>query len=519
MGCASRRRTTEGSAHEYEVEDVNNVYWRPIVMVAMMLFIDGLGYGMSLAPQTQLFENIVCRQYYKVNSTGLVGRPSEEMCKDPVVQDVVAELFGWQTFFDGIPGLVLAIWFGVLADKQGRRRVLFLSLVGQVLGACWVLFICWAELPLKLIWLSSAFLVIGGGSTVTGAVSMMIITDASPEKYRSNIFFYAQAALIVAELVGPATGSVLMTNSLWLPLLLGLACTVITAILAGTIPETLHRGEGGAIESEHEDLSDDLSLQRTLRRLLEHVYKTLKFIASHRSVLFLVLTFLVVDFSRQSLGVLLQYLSTRYSIPIAKLICSIKTFFRCYHLTKYYKASILLSVRAFAQLVTFIAILPLLDLFVSKKLGLSARVKDFLLSRLSIAFIMICFAILVLAPNLSVVVVGLVFYTLGNGFSSFARSLLSSLVEKDMVGTLFTTLSMMDTLGSLLAGPIVAKTFGWSMRLDGIWKGLPYVMSFIICGLASLALSRAGSGGLPGKHVDDDEESRSFLAREQSSQD
>ncbi|KAK1570186.1 major facilitator superfamily domain-containing protein [Colletotrichum navitas] len=497
MGCASRRRTTEGFAREYEAEDANHVSWRPIVMVAMMLFIDGLGYGMSLAPQTQLFENIVCRQYYKVNSTGLVGRPSEEMCKDPAVQDVVAELFGWQTFFDGIPGLVLAIWFGVLADKQGRRRVLFLSLVGQVLGACWVLFICWAEFPLKLIWLSSAFLVIGGGSTVTGAVSMMIITDASPEKYRSNIFFYAQAALIVAELVGPATGSLLMTNSLWLPLLLGLGCTVITSILAGTIPETLHRREGGAIESEHEDLSDDLSLQRTLRRLLEHVYKTLKFIASHRSVLFLVLTFLVVDFSRQSLGVLLQYLSTRYSIPIAK-------------------ASILLSVRAFAQLVTFIAILPLLDLFVSKKLGLSARVKDFLLSRLSIAFIMICFAILVLAPNLSVVVIGLAFYTLGNGFSSFARSLLSSLIEKDMVGTLFTTLSMMDTLGSLLAGPIVAKTFSWSLRLDGIWKGMPYVMSFIICGLASIALSRAGSGGLPDKHVDDDEESRSFLARDSS---
>ncbi|KAK2009233.1 MFS general substrate transporter [Colletotrichum eremochloae] len=478
MGCIGRRRTTEGSTHEHEGEDANNVHWRPIIVVAMMLFIDGLGDCMSLAPKTQLFENIVCRQYYKVDGRGPVGRPSEEMCKDPAVQDVVAQLFGWQTFFDGIPGLVLAIWFGVLADKQGRRRIFFLSLVGQVLGACWVLFICWMELPLRIVWLSSAFLVIGGGSTVTGAVSMMIITDASPEKYRSNIFFYAQAALIVAELLGPAIGSFLMTVSLWHPLLLGLACTVITATLAGTIPETLHRREEGAIESECEDLSDELSLQRTLRRLLEHVYKTLEFIASHRSVLFLVLTFLVVDFSRQSLSVLLQYLSMRYTIPIAK-------------------ANLLLSVRAFAQLVTFIAILPLLDLFVSKKLGLPARAKDFLLSRLSIVFIMICFAILVLAPSLSVVVIGLAFYTLGNGFSSFARSLLSSLMEKEMVGTLFTTLSIMNTLGSLLAGPIVAKTFSWSMRLDGSWKGMPYVVSFIICGLASLALSRAGSGSLP----------------------
>lgn len=42
----------------------------------------------------------------------------------------------------------------------------------------------WFELPLKLMWLSSFFLIIGGGSTVTGAVAMMVITDASPEAYR-----------------------------------------------------------------------------------------------------------------------------------------------------------------------------------------------------------------------------------------------------------------------------------------------------------------------------------------------
>lgn len=70
------------------------------------------------------------------------------------------------------------------------------------------------------------------------------------------------------------------------------------------------------------------------------------------------------------------------------------------------KANLLLSFRALAQLVTFIAILPLLDNFISKKLGLSARVKDLLLSRLSIGSIMICFAILVIAPSIPVIVVG-----------------------------------------------------------------------------------------------------------------
>ncbi|KAF4828414.1 MFS efflux pump atnC [Colletotrichum tropicale] len=494
MGCTGRKRKS-GPSTEPIAGHEDSIYWRPIVVVAMMLFIDGLGNCMSLAPQTRLFEDIVCRQHYKVDDKNHGGGPSEEMCKDPAVQDVVAELFGWQTFFDGIPGLVLAMWFGVLADKQGRRRVFFLSVMSFEFLAIILLTIttAWLELPLKLVWLSSFFLVIGGGSTVTGAVAMMIITDVSPEKYRSNIFFYAQAALIVAELMGPAIGSALMTHSLWHPLLLGL----------GTIPETLPRGEDNSIESDREGLSEDLSLRRTLKNLLRHVHKTLGFILRHRSVLFLVLTFLVVDFSRQSLGVLLQYLSTRYAITIAK-------------------ANLLLSFRAFAQLVTFVAILPVLDLFIFifKKLGFSARVKDFLLSRLSIVFIMICFAVLVLAPSIPVVVVGLAFYTLGNGFSSFARSLLSSLVEKDMVGTLFTTLSMMDTLGSLLAGPIVARTFSWSMRLDGIWKGMPYVMSFATCGLASLALSRAGHADLPEEYLEshDDEESRSLLGQDNSPQ-
>lgn len=79
-----------------------------------------------------------------------------------------------------------------------------------------------------------------------------------------------------------------------------------------------------------------------------------------------------------------------------------------------------------------------------------------------------------------------------------------------MIGTLFTTLSMMDTLGSLLAGPIVAKTFSWSMRLDGIWKGLPYIMSFLICVGAVLALFGADSAGLPVR-TDDNEERTSLL--------
>lgn len=113
-------------------------------MICLMLFIDGLGTFLSLAPQIRLYEDFVCRQYYEWDPSYPAGAwgPSKEMCKDPAVQDVVAGLFGWQTFFDGIPGLVLAMWFGVLADQHGRRRVLFLSSACSVLSSCWILLIC-----------------------------------------------------------------------------------------------------------------------------------------------------------------------------------------------------------------------------------------------------------------------------------------------------------------------------------------------------------------------------------------
>ena len=62
------------------------------------------------------------------------------------------------------------------------------------------------------------------------------------------------------------------------------------------------------------------------------------------------------------------------------------------------------------------------------------------------------------------------------------------MVDPTMVGTLYTTLSMMDTLGSLLAGPSIAAAFKWGMRLGGVWLGLPYMLSMGLCGPVSILM-------------------------------
>jgi hypothetical protein len=62
-----------------------------------------------------------------------------------------------------------------------------------------------------------------------------------------------------------------------------------------------------------------------------------------------------------------------------------------------------------------------------------------------------------------------------------------------MVGTLMTSMAMMDTMGALLAGPVVAQTFSWSLPLDGVGRGLPFLCSFLLCGLATIAVFQVRS--------------------------
>lgn len=118
---------------------VTPTLWRPITLIWAMLFFQAFGVMVSIAPQTRFFEDIACRRYF---GGGGPSVPDEEVCKDPAVQDMVNELFGWQLFFDGIPGLFMAMYYGAIADEKGRKPVLMLSLVGQALGAAWILFIC-----------------------------------------------------------------------------------------------------------------------------------------------------------------------------------------------------------------------------------------------------------------------------------------------------------------------------------------------------------------------------------------
>lgn len=94
------------------------------------------------APRTRLYESIVCTRYYAATEPSLVGKDGsvpEGLCKLNLIQDEIAMVLGWQTMFENLPGILLAIPYGSLAGMYGRKWVLVLALAGNALSLGWIL--------------------------------------------------------------------------------------------------------------------------------------------------------------------------------------------------------------------------------------------------------------------------------------------------------------------------------------------------------------------------------------------
>jgi MFS family permease len=114
------------------------------LIFVMIAFID-VGAYLAEAPLTRLFEANLCLKYYREQDPSVIpgdGSIPEQLCKVDVVQQRLASIFGWQEMFAALPGILLAVPYGTLADRVGRKWTFTASLVGLELAFVWVLVIC-----------------------------------------------------------------------------------------------------------------------------------------------------------------------------------------------------------------------------------------------------------------------------------------------------------------------------------------------------------------------------------------
>jgi MFS family permease len=120
--------------------------WVLLVVLAVgLIAIVDIGAFLADPPRIRMFEANLCLSYYREHDISVIGADGtipEQLCKIDAVQQKLAMIFGWQETFDALPGMLLAVPFGTLADRVGRKWIFTASLMGLQFSFAWVLVIC-----------------------------------------------------------------------------------------------------------------------------------------------------------------------------------------------------------------------------------------------------------------------------------------------------------------------------------------------------------------------------------------
>lgn len=147
----------------------------------------------------------------------------------------------------------------------------------------------------------------------------------------------------------------------------------------------------------------------------------------------------------------------------------------------------LVTIRGIVVVVNFTILMPFISSVLSRYL--EAKQKDFRLSQVCGALATVGFAVIALAPSPIVLVLGLVALSLGSAIAVTSRSLVTSFVTEDQVGTLYSAASVMMSVGSLSAGPLFAYAFKLGLDLGANWTGLPFLLASVLFAVSLAAFS------------------------------
>ncbi|KAF4277199.1 hypothetical protein CNMCM8689_004908 [Aspergillus fumigatus] len=433
------------------------------VLIVLSLGIIAVNFGsyLAMAPQIQIFEYIICQKLHPEIALLTPQEQIDARCKSPDVQGELALVNGWKETLDALPGIFLALPFGLMADQAGRKKVLMLSLIGLIIEE--VVRTAWysAFIPLRTVWFMSLFQLCGGGAQIATSMIFTMITDVFPVERRANIFFLIYASTQVAEIVASPLSAWLMSRTPWLPYFLGVLFMLCGLCASITVPETLPKSTKLSEPDTEDDEADDdapRTVRYRLKAVLHHARHQImhhsRFIFADRNIGCISIALLAANVAIQSLVITLQYVSKRFSWSMAE-------------------ASFLISLKGITNLSALLLILPAASKALDRFLPPLRR--DLRISIGSILTIVVGHVVMALAASPTIFIVGLSASSLGTGFFPALRSVATALVHEAEIGLLGTTIALTQSIGGIAAGPMMAGTFKLSMKLHGIWLGLPYI--------------------------------------------
>jgi hypothetical protein len=104
---------------------------------ALVEFLTTLGSSICVVPSTRMIESAVCQRFYESKIP-----LAEQLCKTDGVQSDMAYLMGAMSSFGFLPGLVLSIPYGILAEHVDRRLLLLVNALSNTISMLYMVAIC-----------------------------------------------------------------------------------------------------------------------------------------------------------------------------------------------------------------------------------------------------------------------------------------------------------------------------------------------------------------------------------------
>ncbi|KAL8999223.1 MAG: hypothetical protein Q9169_001888 [Polycauliona sp. 2 TL-2023] len=420
-------------------------------------------------PVIRLFEIAACHDYYS-HVRGTVGHGREavngRLCKVPAVQNELSTLTGWKFGLDAVPGLLLAIYYGSIAAKYGRKPVLLLFSTGMLLSLGWIILICWLDgrLPVRLIWLSSLFIFIGGGQRVAKAMLFTIVSDAVDASHRTRYLSFLSSIPHITTLIAPPLSAIFMRISIWLPFQVAIGALTLTYLLILLMPESsklIQTDESPSNQSHSRQplLSPTTTTTSSNKSIIPDEnpkpsspwYTEIHTLLHHPSLRFTLTIFFFSPIALISRAFVYQHASESFGWEMST--------------TTWLRVS-----QAFGASLATLFALPILNFLFSSSSSSSkssinhSRTFDLAVLRTSLLIAAIGFFVLWQATRSWVLVLALFICGLSEAIQPANQGLATSFVTKEMNARLFTTVAVVETVGKLVGGPVQSALFKLGRR-------------------------------------------------------
>ncbi|OTB13863.1 hypothetical protein K445DRAFT_384818 [Daldinia sp. EC12] len=441
-----------------------------------------LGTTLYQLPLNRVIENRLCREYYIIHDPSIIdddGSINEKHCKRDAIQQSLAWTTGTMETLWIVGDFVMTIPLGFVAEKYGRRTVLWLNLVPRLFMLAWAVVVGYLEesLPLKAI-VAGPSLSVLGGDCVFNSIIYALASDLTEDNVaRATYFSWTNAVSYVVTFVGPGLASATMTLNLFLPFFIGIFLLLLAIPTVSLLIDPTHTLTTPEDEQRRPLISSPiLKAQEVdssiLRPVVERIRTLYYIVKSHpMNLILLLVSFFLTSLASSDTKLLPQYISKRYSWSFAK-------------------AGYLLSAKAIVNFTLLTFVIPGI---LRSKTSANQSQSQSLSDRDNVRYARICLAVSVLgalaiasAVTTWLLFPSLLLYALGSALPVFTMGLLKSPSvspkDEDQLANstnpethIFSIVMMVKTLGTLVGAPLMATL--WVQGIASGTLGIPYVVS------------------------------------------